>query len=49
MLINIHWKGLYQKSVFGAVQNSKMAATVDHSLTLDPMGNVLDGLLFGND
>ena len=35
---NDHWKVLYKFSVFYADRKSKMAATVIHRLTLDPMG-----------
>ena len=35
---NDHWKVLYKFSVFYADRKSKMAATVGHRLTLDPMG-----------
>ena len=36
--MNDHCKVLYQNRVFGADRNSKMAATAEHSLALDPMG-----------
>ena len=49
MFMNVNWKVLYQSRVFDADRNSKMAATVEHSLTLDPMGNTLKDLLLGND
>ena len=49
MSLNIHWKVLYQNRDFDADQNSKMAATVEHSLTFDPMGNTLKNLLLEND
>jgi hypothetical protein len=35
---NDHWKVLYKFYVFYADRKSKMAATVIHRLTLDPMG-----------
>jgi hypothetical protein len=38
--MNDHWKVLYQVNVFYADQNSKMAATAGHRLTLDPMGHL---------
>ena len=46
--INDHWNVLYQNSVLSANLKSKMAATVGHSITLDPIGNTLEDLL-GND
>jgi hypothetical protein len=36
--MNDHWKVLYKFCVFYADRKSKMAATVIHRLTLDPMG-----------
>ena len=47
MFINVNWKVLYQNRVFDADRNSKMAAAVEHSLTLDPMGNTLKDFLLG--
>ena len=38
LYMNVHWKVLYQFSVFYADRKSKMAATAGHRLTLDPMG-----------
>jgi len=38
LLMNDHWKVLYQVVVFYADQKSKMAATAIHRLTLDPLG-----------
>ena len=35
---NLHWKVLYKVYVFYADRKFKMAATVIHRLTLDPMG-----------
>jgi hypothetical protein len=35
---NDHWEVLYKLYVFYANQKSKMATTVGHRLTLDPMG-----------
>ena len=35
---NDHWKVLYTVSVLYADRKSKMAATEEHRLTLDPMG-----------
>ena len=35
---NDHWQVLYKFSVFYAGRKSKMAATAEHRLTLDPMG-----------
>jgi hypothetical protein len=35
---NDHWKVLYKVYVFYADRKSKMATTVGHRLTLDPMG-----------
>jgi hypothetical protein len=35
---NDHWKVLYKVSVFYADRKSKMVATAEHRLTLDPMG-----------
>jgi hypothetical protein len=35
---NDHWKVLYKLYVFYADRKSKMAATLIHRLTLDPMG-----------
>ena len=32
-----HWKVLYKVSIFYADRKSKMAATAEHRLTLDPM------------
>ena len=49
MSINVHLKVFYQNLVFDADPNSKMAATVEHSLTLDPKGNTLKDLLLEND
>ena len=49
MSINVHWKVFYLNRVFDADPNSKMAATVEYSLTLDCMGNILEDLLLGND
>jgi hypothetical protein len=38
MLMNDHWKVLYKISLLYADRKSKMAATEEHRLTLDPMG-----------
>jgi hypothetical protein len=38
VVMNDHWKVLYQISVFYVDRKSKMAATAGHRLTLDPMG-----------
>ena len=46
--MNDHWKVLYQSHGFGADRKSKMAATVEHSLTLNPMGNTFEHCFFGN-
>jgi hypothetical protein len=35
---NDHWNVLYQVTVFYADRKSKVAATAEHRLTLDPMG-----------
>ena len=45
---NVPWIVLYQKNVFGADAESKMAATAGQSLTLDPMGNMYKDLLLRN-
>ena len=42
--MNDHWNVLYQVSVFYADRKSKMAATVIHRLTLDPMGKCSNAL-----
>ena len=36
--MNDHWKVLNQVTVFYADRKSKMAATAEHKLTLDPLG-----------
>ena len=38
LYMNDHWNVLYQVTVFYADRKSKMAATAEHRLTLDPMG-----------
>ena len=38
LYMNVHWMVLYKFYVFYADRKSKMAATVIHRLTLDPMG-----------
>ena len=41
LYMNVHWMVLYKFYVFYADRKSKMAATVIHRLTLDPMGKML--------
>jgi hypothetical protein len=48
---NDHWKVLYKVSVFYTDPKSKMAATAEHRLTLDPMpgyGKMFKCLLLRN-
>ena len=42
---NVYQKVLYQNGVYGANLKSKMAATEEQNLTLDPMGNTPEDLL----
>ena len=45
---NVPWMVLYKVYVFFADRKSKMAATAEHSLTLDPMGHTFEDLLLRN-
>jgi hypothetical protein len=42
LYMNVHWMVLYNLKVFCFDVKFKMAATAGLSLTLDPMGNILD-------